>query len=74
IVLFQTPLLTADVVEVVAEEAEKRSKPVIVISAGGRYTEVLKKSLEDLGIPTFSYPERAAEAIKALVAAAPKRK
>lgn len=68
IVLLQTPALTADVVEVIAEEAEKRSKPLIVISAGGRYTEVLKKSLEDMGIPTFSYPERAAEALKALLA------
>ncbi len=74
IVLFQTPALTADVVEVIAEEAEKRAKPVIVVSAGGRYTEVLKKSLEDLGIPTFSYPERAAEAIKALVQTVKKAK
>ena len=50
IVLLQTPALTPDVVEVIAEECEKRSKPVIVISAGGRYTEVLKKSMEDMAI------------------------
>ncbi|MBI4020127.1 MAG: CoA-binding protein [Candidatus Aenigmarchaeota archaeon] len=66
IVLLQIPTLTADIVDTIAEFSNRREKPLIVISAGGRYTEVLKKSLEDFGIPTFSYPERAAEAIKAL--------
>jgi acyl-CoA synthetase (NDP forming) len=27
---------------------------------------VLKKTLEDSGVPTFSYPERAAQALRAL--------
>lgn len=66
IILFQVPALTPDVVDVVAEAA-KGKKPVIVISAGGRYTEVLKKALEEFGIPTFSYPHAAAKAIRVLV-------
>lgn len=66
ITLFQTPLLTAEIVDVIAEASRKTSKPIIVISAGGRYTEVLKKSLEEFSIPTFSYPERAANALRAL--------
>jgi acyl-CoA synthetase (NDP forming) len=37
-----------------------------VVSAGGDYTEVLKKTLEDIGIPTFSYPQSAAKAMKVL--------
>lgn len=37
-----------------------------MIAAGGRFTEVLKKTLEDSGVPTFSYPEKAARALKAL--------
>ncbi len=66
IALFQVPALTGEIVEVVAEAARQRKKPVIFIAAGGRFTEVLKKSLEDYGVPTFSYPERATAALKAL--------
>jgi acetyl coenzyme A synthetase (ADP forming)-like protein len=64
IALFQTPTLTPDIVETLKEV--NGQKPIIVISAGGRYTEVLKKSLEDVGIPCFSYPNTAAEAAAAL--------
>jgi acetyl coenzyme A synthetase (ADP forming)-like protein len=66
ITLFQVPLLTTDVVEVIIEGIEKRKKPIVVIAAGGSFTEVLKKSLEGHGVPCFSYPERAVEAMKAL--------
>jgi acetyl coenzyme A synthetase (ADP forming)-like protein len=66
IILFQVPALTPDVVDVVADAAKNRKKPIVVISGGGRYTEVLKKSLEDFGVPTFSYPHSAAKAIRAL--------
>lgn len=66
IILFQIPTLTPEVVDVVAGLAERKTKPIIVIAAGGRYTEVLKKSLEDSGVPCFSYPEKAAEALRAL--------
>jgi acetyl coenzyme A synthetase (ADP forming)-like protein len=66
ITLFQIPTLSAEIVDVVASYAEKRDKPVIVIAAGGRFTEVLKKTLEDNGVPTFSYPEKAADALGAL--------
>ncbi|MBI4181827.1 MAG: CoA-binding protein [Candidatus Aenigmarchaeota archaeon] len=65
VTLFQVPTLTPDVVEVLVEA--KGQKPMVVIAAGGKYTEVLKKPLEDVGIPTFSYPERAVAALKALV-------
>lgn len=66
IVLFQIPGLTPEVIETIIEINKKSSKPIIVISAGGRYTEVLKKSLEDSGVPCFSYPERAARAMRVL--------
>ncbi|HDD72630.1 MAG TPA: CoA-binding protein, partial [Candidatus Aenigmarchaeota archaeon] len=64
--LFQIPTLTADIVDVIAEFGNRRKKPLVFVAAGGRFTEVLKKTLEDFGIPTFSYPERAAEALRAL--------
>ncbi|MEM5812094.1 MAG: CoA-binding protein [Candidatus Aenigmatarchaeota archaeon] len=66
IILFQIPTLTPDIVDVVSAISERKQKPLIVIAAGGRYTEVLKKSLEDFGVPCFSYPERAAESLRAL--------
>ncbi len=66
IILFQIPTLTPDVVDTVSAIADRKQKPLIVIAAGGRYTEVLKKSLEDFGVPCFSYPEGAALALKAL--------
>jgi acetyl coenzyme A synthetase (ADP forming)-like protein len=66
ITLFQIPTLTADITDVVSAAAERSDKPLIVIAAGGRFTEVLKKTLEDSGVPTFSYPERAAQALRAL--------
>ena len=66
ITLFQIPTLTSEIVEIVSEASERKLKPMVVIAAGGRYTEVLKKSLEDAGVPTFSYPERAIDALRAL--------
>jgi acyl-CoA synthetase (NDP forming) len=66
ILLLQLPTLAADIVEMVSEQNKTKKKPMIIISAGGEYTEVLKKSMEDYGIPCFSYPERAAMAMKAL--------
>ncbi len=66
ITLFQIPTLTAEIVDVVSSYAEKKLKPIIVIAAGGRFTEVLKKVLEDNGVPAFSYPEKATQALSAL--------
>jgi acetyl coenzyme A synthetase (ADP forming)-like protein len=66
ITLFQIPTLTAEITDVISSYAERSDKPIIVIAAGGRFTEVLKKSMEDFGIPTFSYPEKAARALRAL--------
>ncbi|RLJ10039.1 MAG: CoA-binding protein [Candidatus Aenigmatarchaeota archaeon] len=66
IALFQIPTLTAEIVDVVASFAERKEKPILFIAAGGRFTEVLKKTLEDNGVPTFSYPEKAVKALKAL--------
>lgn len=66
VALFQPPLLTADVTDVISDAGRKKMKPIVIVSAGGRYTEVLKKSLEDSDVPCFSYPERAVSSLKAL--------
>jgi len=66
IVLLQVPRLGGDVIETITNTFKTTDKPIFVISAGGEYTEVLKKSLEDFGIPTFSYPQNAARAMSIL--------
>jgi len=66
IVLFQVPRLSADMVDIISEACRNSKKPIIVISAGGGYVEVLKKSLEENNVPCFSYPGDAINAMKAL--------
>lgn len=67
IVLYQTPLITTDIVDVIIEFNDLKKKPIIVVSAGGEFTEVLSNSLEENGIVTFTFPEDAVKSIDALV-------
>ena len=66
IVLFQVPRLGGEIVDTIINFFKSTDKPIFVISAGGEYTEVLKKTMEDIGIPTFSYPQDAAKAMRIL--------
>ncbi len=67
IALLQVPSLTPEIADVVAAASDLKKKPLIVISAGGKYSETIKRSMENLGVTTFSYPERAMESVAALV-------
>ncbi len=67
IILYQTPLVTTDVVDVVIEANDTRKKPIAVVSAGGEFTEVLKSNLEANNVPNYTFPENAVRAIKHLV-------
>ena len=66
VVLYQTPLITTDIVEIISEY-KNIGKPIVVISTGAEFTEVLSESLEKLGIPTFSFPEEAIKSIDKMV-------
>ena len=66
IILFQVPNLTSDVVQVISELNTKKAKPLAVISVGGEFSEVHKRAMEHGGIVTFSYPENAVKALRAL--------
>jgi len=66
LVLYQTPLLTTSIIDVITEFNDMKKKPIIVVSTGGEFTKVLKKSLEENNIPCFDYPEEAVRAIKKL--------
>ncbi len=67
IVLVQTPLIATDIVDVLVEANDLKKKPVVVVSAGGEYTEVMRRNLEENGIPTYTYPEDAVRAVQQLV-------
>ncbi len=67
IVLYQTPLITTEVVQVISETHNETKKPIIVISTGSEFTENLSKSLEEKGLPVFTFPENAIRAIDKVI-------
>ncbi len=66
VLLFQTPLLTEAIVEIVSELNSAHKKPIITVSTGGDYTTELQEKLSEQGVPTFTFPNEAVKAIKAL--------
>ncbi len=68
VVLYQTPLITTEIVEVISEAHRKYTKPIIVISTGGEFTELLSRSLMERGLPVFNFPTEAITALDKLVA------
>ena len=67
IVLYQTPLVTTDVVDVIIEARDMKKKPLVIVSAGGEFTDVLSRSVEDNNVPAYTFPENAVRAIKHFV-------
>lgn len=61
--LYQTPLITTNVVEILSEAYRKSKKPIVVVSTGGEFTENLSSTLHSSGVPVYSFPE---DAVKAL--------
>ena len=74
IALYQTPLLTTDIVEVISEARRQTKKPIIVVSTGAEFTEILSKALNETGVPVFGFPENAIKAIDKLIWYEKKRK
>ena len=67
IILYQTPLITPDIVDVVTKFNKLSKKPIITVSTGGKFTEELKKELEKHNIITTTFPEEAVKGINTLV-------
>ena len=67
VVLYQTPRITTDVIDVITEINARKKKPMVVVSTGGEFTELLRRNLEMAGIATFEYPEEAVKSLGALV-------
>lgn len=66
IVLFQSPILEPEVVDVIAEYAADSPKPVVAAAMGGANTKPHADRLEGLGVPTYPSPRRAARALAGL--------
>ncbi len=67
IVLYQTPLISQNIVELISSFKEKTNKPVIVVSTGGDFTQNLSERLVRNSIPVFSYPEDSIKALDKMV-------
>ncbi|MFX1465602.1 MAG: acetate--CoA ligase family protein [Promethearchaeota archaeon] len=66
ILLFQTPSLEIEAVEVV-QNAQRFKKPIVVACVGGELAAVFSRKLEKFDIPVYPIPERAAFAMWGLV-------
>lgn len=67
IVLLQTSFIESDVVDAITESQVTYGKPTIVCTIGGDFTQILVKMLEENRIPAYTTPERAVNAINALI-------
>jgi acetyl coenzyme A synthetase (ADP forming)-like protein len=67
IVMMQVPLLDLDIVDRLVAVVRKFDKPLIALTAGGRFTMKGARLLEEAGIPSLPTPTRAAKAMWALV-------
>jgi acyl-CoA synthetase (NDP forming) len=67
IVMMQVPLLNLDIVDRLVAIVRKYNKPLVALTAGGRFTMKGARLLEDAGIPAMPTPARAAKALWALV-------
>ena len=67
IVLLQTSFIESDVVDAITESYVTYGKPTVVCTIGGDFTQILVKMLEENKIPSYPTPERAINAINALI-------
>ncbi|MGC9210319.1 MAG: acetate--CoA ligase family protein [Acidilobus sp.] len=69
IALVQPPTMDPDeVVKVVSSIRERhRGTPIVVVTIGAEAGESVRRALEDIGVPTFELPDRAARALAALI-------
>ncbi|MEK6862805.1 MAG: CoA-binding protein, partial [Nanoarchaeota archaeon] len=67
IILYQSPLIDTSIIDIITEFNDLKKKPIIVISTGGEFADILKKSLEENNVVNYTFPDEAVRAIKALI-------
>ena len=66
-VLPQTTYIDSDVIDVITEAQATYHKPIVVCSIGGYFTRVMAEMFEEEHLPAYETPERAINAINALL-------
>ncbi len=67
IVLYQTPLLTFEITNIISKIIYKSKKPIVVVSTGGKIIKKFKKILEEKNIVVYTFPHEAVKSLSALV-------
>ena len=67
IALYQTPLLSDDVVSIIEKAKASTKKPIMVVSTGSEFTENLSSQLRKHKVPVFSFPHLAIDALDKIV-------
>ncbi len=65
--LFQTVSINPKVMDHVLWFNKHKKKPIVFCAAGSEYTSKQLQKLEAKGVPTFTFPEQAVKALKAVV-------
>ncbi|MGV8176676.1 MAG: acetate--CoA ligase family protein [Candidatus Bilamarchaeaceae archaeon] len=63
-VLFQAPKIDERIIDVLVRFSDMHLKPVMVVGLGGGYTDIIRRVLDGKGVPTYSEPDAAANAIR----------
>ena len=74
IALFQTPGADERLVNTVINYSKSATKPIVVVSTGGTYTQSHTTLMESAGIPVYASPHSAARALDAMIKYARYRK
>jgi len=64
LLLPQTPLITENIVNILAKINSVKKKPLIVVCTGGLFAQKIKSELENKGVPCFDFIPDAVLAIK----------
>jgi acetate---CoA ligase (ADP-forming) len=64
VLLYQTPLLTEEIVEIIGNAANSKKKPIIVVTTRSEAETSIFEKLEDKKVTCFEFPEQAIRAIK----------
>jgi acetyl coenzyme A synthetase (ADP forming)-like protein len=67
ITLFQTPGADSRVAATMIHYATQTSKPLVVVSMGGSYTQAHRQMMESAGVPVYDSPGDAARSLAALI-------
>jgi acyl-CoA synthetase (NDP forming) len=64
VVLYQTPLINQDLVEIISQAQKSMKKPIVIVMNNNEFEESIKETLEEKEAVVFEFPEDAVRAIQ----------